>query len=324
MFDYNVGSTDLIRHVMDVSNSLQLPLIYEPSKIDISGWATIAMAVISMFSLWAAVRANKKHATQIQQQIDIQKQQWADEFFLKYKQQKFIEFRASFIELIMCVRNFQNIMGPGFLSIDFFKPDASNDFVYTPVITQLTPENFLADNFRIVYKFIDFLLMEELFINEIPWVYKDLNSFSHSFLSFLHSVKNKGLMNQSFEFIDNHWVSKPNKDMRYLYMRHWTKIVRDNVNTSMLHAIKNKECLNDLSGDNSAKMHDVANNDAEFHYYLCMVNTWIDMWKETVDSVLIPTSNKLKVSQNPELEQEQTPASVKVPQYIKVIPDEQE
>lgn len=326
MLEFSIDSTDLIREIMDISNNMRLQLVHNSSIVDITGWATIVMAAVSALSLCVALRTSNRQLNKVQQQIDNQKQQWTDEFFLKYKQQKFIEFRIKFLDVVGCVRTFHKVMGPGFLGMDFFKPQMESFFEYQPVYMEepQNPDVCLSDSMKTVYELINFMVTEEVFINDIKWLYRDILSFSNSFLSFLQSINFNKLMKPSFVLNGTKWISQPNMDMRYLYLKHWTKIERDNVHTSLLHATKNKELLNDLSGDNFEKMRSIASDDKNFYYYLCVINEWVDMWRNTIDSVLLPASKKLKLSQNIELEKEQVPTKVTVPHYIKVVPDSKE
>lgn len=328
MLELDFNKSNLVEEIGYVCNDLRIPMniVWAKNKIDVSGWATIVMALLSALSLWAAVRSNKKSLDKAQQQIDCQKQQWNDEFYLKYKQQKFIEFRTHFLKLVSVVRMFHNIMGPGIFGMDFFKPEEEGKFIYQPVITQgsQTPNILFSESLQSVCKFIDFMTNEEPFVNEIKWLYDDLLSFAQSFMAFLTSVNNYNLMNKSFGPETFGWISHSDNNMRYLYLTHYTRIIRDNTNISLLHAIKNKKLLNDLPGDNRNKFLEVAANDVEFDYYLCVINEWIELWKNTIDEVLGPSSGRIVLSCDIDLKSEKVPEKVNIRSYIKVTPDNME
>lgn len=325
MLELDFNKSNLIEEIGYAYNDLRIPMniVWAKNKIDVTGWATIAMALISALSLWAAVRSNKKSLAKAQQQMDCQKQQWNDEFYLKYKQQKFIEFRTRFLKMVSVVKMFHNIMGPGIFGMDFFKPEEEGKFIYQPIITQAsqTPNMLFSESMQSVNAFIAFMVNEEPFVDEIKWLYDDLLSFSQSFVAFLISVSNHNLMNKSFDQDPYGWSSHPDNDMRYLYLSHYPRIIRDNTSTSLLHAVKSKKFLNDLPGDNREKFLTVAASDVEFDYYLCIVNEWIELWKNTIDAVLSPSNERIMLSNDIDLKLEKVPERVNVRSYIKVTPD---
>lgn len=328
MLELDFNKSNVVEEIGYVSNDLRIPMniVWAKDKIDVSGWAAIVMAAISLAGLLVSIRSNKKTLDMTERQIDCQKQQWNDEFYLKYKQQKFIDFRTHFLTIVSAVRAFHKIMGPGIFGIDFFKPQQGGSFIYQPFVIPKpqTPDTLLSESMQATYKFLEFITNEEPFVNEIKWLYADLQSFAQSFAAFLTSIQSNKLIMATFNNEASAWVSHPDHNMRYLYLSHWTKITRDKTDFSLWHAIKNKEFLNDLPCDSRDKFFGVAKNDVEFSYYLCIVNEWIELWKNTIDSVLGPSSEKIKLSNNDGLNLEKAPMQVTIPQYIKITPDNME
>lgn len=88
------GKANLIEEVGAVCDNLQISrnAILVENKSGLGDWVQFGMLVVATFI--AGVCANKKTLKQAQHQIDCQQQQWNDEFYLRYKQQKFIEYRT--------------------------------------------------------------------------------------------------------------------------------------------------------------------------------------------------------------------------------------
>lgn len=316
------GKGNLIEEIGTVCDNLQISrnAILAENKPGLGDCVQFGMLVVAVATFIAGVCANKKTLKQVQHQIDCQQQQWNDEFYLRYKQQKFIEYRTRFISLCDIVYTFHRIMGPGILGYDFFNPNQEAKFVYSPIVIPIsqTPGLFIAEGLKVTHEFLEFMKNEELFINETKWLHRDLTAFANSFFAFLTSVNQAGLINKSFKQINGNWQSCIDKEMRYLYLRYWPHIIRNDVGTSMLQATPNKNMLTDVPGDNYDRFRLLADNDAEFHYYTCIVNEWLEMWRGEIDAVLAPSGKRIKLS-DACCDTEKTPKSITVPQYFNII-----
>ena len=316
-------SIELGINSLDVGNGIWLlNTTSSNNNTDIVGCAQIVMAITSIIMLWLVSRFNKKTLIQTQQQIEQQKKQWDKDFFLKYKQQKFLEFRTNFISIMAHVDMFHRIMGPGFIGIDMFNND-KRQFVYVPVVLQEYPTaNMVALNaLQDTQNFIKFMKNEDLFINDVMWLYNDILSFAESFANFLTVVVQKQIMEQAFHKVDSKLESESNVNMRILYLMNWPSIIRNNTRTSILGATLNKMLLRDLPGDNYKKFVEVANNNEDFYYYICVVRGWMNMWKSVIDGILLPNIDSIKLSKNCDFNREQSLSNVEEPVFIKVIPE---
>ena len=303
---------DIILHPTESHDLHYFIEIYSPIVIG------LIAALIAYFANEISKRAMAEQAKQFQEQLklernnfqkqfELQKIQWKYDNFFKYKQEKLLELRNLYRLFKRDLEIFLFTFLPSGIGSNegiFKLPDMSNIWDDSKVKVLYTTTEYNEAPSSIMNQFLinsknlyDFLLTNDIFIQDNPVLYSDLKSISKGFKELYSAlIDNKGF-DKLFIEQDNKFIPYPeNKSFRkffYTFMHYRMGIMRGDLNTSLFYEIPNsifKLYKMDYSDENIEKWS--SNNIILFHTGGIFV-TWLETWEKYINDFFVTSLNEI-------------------------------
>lgn len=280
--------------------------VYSPIVIGII--AAIIAIIANKISKRSILEQKKQFNKQLkierenfQKQFELQKIQWKYDNFFKYKQEKLLELRNLYRLFKRDLEKFLFTFLPSGIGSNegnFTLPDMSNiwddskvNVLYATMEYNEAPSSIMNQFLLNSKNLYDFLLINDIFIQDNPVLYADLKSISKGFKELYSAlIDNKGF-DKLFIEQDNKFIPYPeNKSFRkffYTFMHYRMGIMRGNLNTSLFYEIPNsifKLYKMDYSDENIEKWS--SNNIILFHTGGIFV-TWLETWEKYINEFFI-------------------------------------
>lgn len=237
--------------------------VYSPIIIGLiaAGIAYIANRISKRSILEQKKQFNKQlkiERENFQKQFELQKIQWKYDNFFKYKQDKLLELRSLYRKFKFDIENFIKTFLPTAIgnadkdaplmalpNMSNIDDDSHIKPIYFNTTYEIAPDEMLENFFEDSKNLYNFLIDNDIFIQDNPMLYDDLKSISRGFKELFTALKNNNAFSKLFVYnkeIGKYILIPENEAFRrffYTYMHYRMNIQRGDLSTSLFYEIPN-------------------------------------------------------------------------------------
>lgn len=262
---------------------------------DLFDWVTgVLTSIAPLVAIWVSWLLAKKEIrnseSHFNKQLELQRLQWKNYSFFKYKQDKLLDFRTKFLTFEKDTIEFLQLFLPDKIIIPSELQHSGNKKGdYTILKINNNPEEIIKKYCKNSNDLLSFIENNDIFINDNPMLITYVKTMVRAFKEFYTELNR----NKSFESLfvkqDNNYISNPqNIAFRILFfnfMRYRLGIDLNGVATSMFYAIPNSVfALYKLSFDTENMRNWVGNEEIMFGAF-GIFSTYLQTWKQTIDNL---------------------------------------